>query len=172
MPCFKLSVIQMHGPLPSSHTIIFWTSTATSVPYRYTRWVINADVGYDFDAPSDSWTELSVRAIALVSGQHRLESADVLGTVPDKIHTRITFCLSIVLGIHCLLYQPTSAGRAGEALDSRNNTFAFRDCDFAMPLAIPRRARQGTMLQGSSVRRTQRSFQRRSPRPQRPTRVH
>ena len=105
MPCFKISVVEMHDFLPSSHTVILRTSTATSVLCRYTRWVINADVGYDFEAPSDSWTELSVWAIALASGQHKLESTEVLGTILDKIHTRITFCLSVVLGIHCLLYQ-------------------------------------------------------------------
>lgn len=104
MLCSKISVIQMHDPLPSPHTVIFWISTATSVSRRYTRWVINADVGYDFDVPSDPWTELSVRAIALASGQRGLESVNVLGIVLDEIHTRITFCLPVILVIHCLLY--------------------------------------------------------------------
>ena len=66
--------------------------------------MINADVGYDIDGLSVSWMELSVRTIALADGQYKVESVDGSGIVLDKIHCRITFCLSVVLRVHCLLY--------------------------------------------------------------------
>lgn len=56
--------------LRSSRTVIFCTSTVTSVSCKYTRWVINADVGYDMYVAFVPWTELSVRTIALAGGQH------------------------------------------------------------------------------------------------------
>lgn len=66
--CSKISVIRTSSTLPT-HTVIFSISTATSVSCKCTRWVINADVGYDIDIPSVPWTELSVRTIALPNGQ-------------------------------------------------------------------------------------------------------
>ena len=105
MLCSQISVIQVRVPPLPSRTVISCASTATSVSCKYTRWVINADVGYDINVPSVSWTELSVRTIALTSGQHKPKSSNGLRIVLDKVHRRITFRLSVVLEIHCLLFQ-------------------------------------------------------------------
>ena len=75
--------------------------------------MINADVGYGTDIASVSWTELSVSAIALTSGQHKAQSANKLGIVLDKIFRRVPFRLSVVLGIHYLFYQRGESGVPG-----------------------------------------------------------
>ena len=62
---------------------------------------MNADVGYETDIAFVSWTVLSVRTIALASDQHKAESANKPGIALDKIYRRVTFRLSVVLGIHC-----------------------------------------------------------------------
>lgn len=98
-----------------SHTVIFSISTATSVSCKYTRWVINADVGYDIDIPSVPWPELSVRTIALASGQHKTYSPNKLRIALDEVHRRVTFRLTIVFGIYCLVYQQGESGAANDS---------------------------------------------------------
>ena len=133
--------------------------------------MINADVGYDTDITSVSWTELSVSAIALTIGQRKAQSANKLGIVLDKIFRRVPFRLSVVLGIHYLFYQQ---GESGVPRHLGTHTTRLLPLGSAILRCLWRPlVRQGKVLCcGAFESSALRSFQHHRPRPQGPTRVH